>query len=77
MSFKWKCSNCVCEILIEDANSPSEMSPYANPVCPDCYNNSLQEEKKIDNECVIEEIMDNGMPMYITPDGMIFACKRI
>jgi len=77
MSFKWKCSICMCNILIESADHPSEMSPYANPVCPNCYNNALQEEKAFGDDCVIEEVMDNGMPMYITPDAIIFSCKKI
>lgn len=59
MSFTWHCCKCRQPILIENANSPNEMSPYATAACPTCYSQLLAEAREFDalnnGGCTVEE----------------------
>ena len=76
MAFKWKCCTCERPIIVP-YESPQVMSRYCTVQCPDCFKESLKENKD-EVTAVIDTTKDennNDINMYYDMDGMIIECS--
>lgn len=76
MAFKWKCCTCERPIIVP-YESPQTMSRYCTAQCPDCFKESLKENKD-EVTAVIDTTKDennNDINMYYDMDGMIIECS--
>lgn len=78
MAFKWKCSECLKEIIVP-YKSPQTMNGMTTPLCPSCFNSFFEQK---DNKEYKEDIYDVETEdenitcrCYSDPGIFIFECK--
>lgn len=77
MSFKWKCDKCNTGIIVP-FESLDVMSPYADPLCPDCYSKFERNYEMGAEEYDVEtEDPEVTCRCYADMMGILFECKKI
>lgn len=80
MAFKWKCNECLKEIIVPYESSQI-MNNMATPLCSSCFNSFFEQDnnkqKKEDIYNIETENINVTCKCYSDPGIFIFECKLL